>query len=253
MLGAGGEVMEGQGGAIGLVAAGGSAAEPGSRASDAGADDASAGGAEDAGAQLDAAAPAPPGPPPPPPPPPCSANIELCDGLDNDCDQVVDEGAACAVDCAGFALADHGYMFCSASVSRDVAADRCELEGMRLAWIETEAENEFLVDSIAAADVPAAQDDELLTYMGGSDSGNEGNWIWRGRGAIPNGFQFWQGANLGAAVNGAYESWAPGEPNNTDDDENCAALSVLGSNNRAPGSWDDRDCDSELPFVCEVP
>ena len=133
MLGAGGEVMEGQGGAIGLVAAGGSAAEPGSRASDGGADDAGAGGAEDAGAQLDAAPPAPPGPPPPPPPPPCSANIELCDGLDNDCDQAVDEGAACAVDCAGFALADHGYMFCSASVPRDVAADRCELEGMRLA------------------------------------------------------------------------------------------------------------------------
>jgi hypothetical protein len=139
-------------------------------------------------------------------------------------------------------------------VVRDVAADRCELEGMRLAWIETEEENEFLVDSIAAADVPAPADDEVLTYMGASDSGNEGTWIWRGRGAILDGFQFWQqGANVGTAVNGAFESWSPGEPNNSDDDENCGALSVFGGNNRVPGNWDDRDCDSALPFVCEVP
>jgi hypothetical protein len=148
---------------------------------------------------------------------------------------------------------EHGYMFCSDSVVRDVAADRCELEGMRLAWIETDDENDFLVDSIAAADVPAPADDEVITYIGASDSGNEGNWIWRGRGVIADGFQFWQGDNLGNAVNGAYESWSQGEPNNTDDDENCGVLSVFGSNNRAPGNWDDRDCDSALPFVCEVP
>jgi hypothetical protein len=165
----------------------------------------------------------------------------------------VDEGNACAADCAGFALEGRGYMFCSASVVRDVAADRCELEGMRLAWIESDAENEFLVDSIAAADVPAPEDDEILAYIGANDSATEGTWIWRGRGAIADGFQFWQGANAGNAVNGSYESWSPGEPNNTDDDENCGVLSVFGGNNRAPGNWDDRDCDSALPFVCEVP
>lgn len=240
---------EGPAADIGLVAAGGSAARPLTTDMSPGENapavaDAGEGGVADAGAAVDAA---------PPPPPPCGSTVELCDGLDNDCDGAVDEGGACAPDCAGFALVDRGYMFCSTSVERDVAADRCELEGMRLAWIETAEENDFLVDSIAAADVPAVEDDEVLTYIGASDSGNEGNWIWRGRGIIADGFQFWQGANFGNAVNGAFESWSPGEPNNTDDDENCAALSVLGSNNRAPGSWDDRDCDSELPFVCEVP
>jgi hypothetical protein len=241
VLDAGSGVTEGQPGPIDLVATGGSGAQPASALGDAGPGDLTE--PVDAGPPVDAA----------PPPPPCSANVELCDGLDNDCDEAVDEGAACAADCAGFALVDHGYMFCSSSVVRDVAADRCELEGMRLAWIETEDENEFLVDSIAVADVPPAEDDEVVTYMGASDSGNEGNWIWRGRGAIADGFQFWQGGALGDAVNGAHASWSAGEPNNTDDDENCGVLSVFGGNNRAPGNWDDRDCDSALPFVCEVP
>src|SRR5262245_9915735 len=167
-LDAGPNFSEGQGGAIGLVGASGSGAQPAGTLADAGAGDVG----EDAGPAVDAA----------PPPPPCSSNVELCDGLDNDCDDLVDEGTACAADCAGFALVDHGYMFCSASVVRDIAADRCEAEGMRLAWIETAQENEFLIDSIAVADVPPADDPEILTYIGASDSGNEGNWIWRGRG-----------------------------------------------------------------------
>lgn len=240
MVDAGSSVAEGQGGSLGLVGAAGTSTQPSTLV-------AGAGGAEpgDAGVlvEVDAA----------PVPPPCSDNVELCDGLDNDCDEAVDEGNACAADCAGFALEGRGYMFCSASVVRDVAADRCELEGMRLAWIESDAENELLVDSIAAADVPAPEDDEILVYIGANDSATEGTWIWRGRGAIADGFQFWQGANAGNAVNGSYESWSPGEPNNTDDDENCGVLSVFGGNNRAPGNWDDRDCDSALPFVCEVP
>jgi len=58
---------------------------------------------------------------------------------------------------------------------------------------------------------------------------------------------------VGRAVGGAYENWAPTEPNNTDEDENCTAISVLGANNRQSGDWDDRDCDTALPFVCEIP
>jgi hypothetical protein len=186
----------------------------------------------------------------------CSRQPEICDGLDNDCDGSSDEGNACAATCAGFALEGHGYMFCSDSVIRDVAADRCEQQGMHLAWIETSEENDFLVERITAADVPAAADEEILTYLGGSDAEVEGSWLWRGRGAIPNSFQFWQGQaadNGGRAVGGAYANWSPTEPNDTDEDEDCAVLSVLGNNNRLPGNWDDRSCDSALPFVCEVP
>jgi hypothetical protein len=241
-IGSDASVSEGQGGAFGFAGAAnvGAAGSSMSSVLDAGPSDAG-----DAGRGRDAA-----------PEDSCADNAERCDGIDNNCDGRIDEGGACAGTCAGFALEEHGYMFCSDSVVRDVAADRCEAQGMRLAWIETPEENAFLVTSIEAADVPTAASEELLTYIGGSDSGNEGDWIWRGRGAIPNGFQFWQGEAAdsgGRAVGGAYANWAPTEPNNTDDDENCAVISVLGANNRQPGNWDDRDCDTALPFVCEAP
>jgi len=228
---------EGQGGSFGLVDAGGVVAGGGEPVTDAGVSDAG-----DAAASVDAA-------------PDCSTNVERCDGLDNDCDGAIDEGNACAGTCAGFALDGRGYMFCSDSVVGDAAAARCQAQGMHLAWIETAQENALLVSRIRAADVPASDEPEILTYIGGSDAVTEDTWIWRGGGTIPDSFQFWQGRAAddgGRAVAGAFANWSPTEPNDTDDDEDCAVMSVLGNNNREPGNWDDRSCNSELPFVCEA-
>jgi len=229
-----------QGGSGGLESDGGSIITPPNAESDAGSLDAGAGGLVDAS----------------PGPPVCTPETEVCDGLDNDCNGVVDEGSACADDCAGFALEARGYMFCAESVDRAEAVALCELEGLRLAWIETSEENAFLIESIATADVPAPDEEEILTHIGGSDSGSEGSWSWRGTDEIADGFQYWQGTSAddgGQPVSGAFANWSPTEPNDTDGDEDCAVISVLGNNNRVPGNWDDRSCDTELPFVCEVP
>jgi hypothetical protein len=188
-----------------------------------------------------------------PPPVVCEPAAERCDGLDNDCDELVDEGQTCADECIGFALADHGYMFCIEAVDRGIGLARCAAEDMKLVWLETPEENFTVVSTIADL---TAGGGELLVQIGASDGDDEDEWVWIGNGAASDGFQFWEGNATddadAAAVDNAYENWAEGEPNDTDG-EDCGVLSVSGSENRDPGEWDDRNCDLELPFVCEVP
>jgi hypothetical protein len=203
-------------------------------------------GAVDAGGVVDAG----------PPPIPCAdPSVEVCDGIDNDCDTVIDEGQTCPEGCAGFAIAGHGYMFCAEPVDRGIALVRCDAEDMKLAWLETPEENGVVVSAIAALDLPNAGA-EVVAQIGASDGEDEDEWLWIGNGSAFDGFQFWEGNaeddDDAAAVGGAYENWAVGEPND-DGAEDCAVLSVTGSEFRQPGEWDDRDCANAVPFVCEVP
>ena len=69
-------------------------------------------------------------------------------------------------------------------------------------------------------------------------------WSW------PDGTIFWHGRYDGAAPSGQFHNFGEGEPNNTSSTdggpESCLVL-VLSS-----GIWNDRACELELSYVCEL-
>ena len=185
----------------------------------------------------------------------CSPSAELCNGLDDDCDTVVDPPGTCVDGCQAFVVATRSYMFCTEAVAQGVARQRCADAQMNLTWIETPEENAALVQGLAELGVTTGLD-ELLVQIGASDADEEQAWVWVDNSVVSGGFQFWEGAGAdegGEPVDGAYQNWGDGEPNDDNDGEDCAVLSVLGDADREPGQWDDRSCDTGAAFVCEAP
>lgn len=171
-------------------------------------------------------------------PDPCLPTTERCNGHDDDCDDVVDE-FACLSSCSGFVLAgdpSHGYMFCTSlrKANWTDAKKSCEDQDMRLAWLDSDEENEAVTQKLDGL----GSDVEIL--FGATDQGNEGDWLWVG------GDQFWEGDDDGDAVAGRYSNWAQGTPNNTSN-EDCALVNAM------TGYWGDRSCNSTYPYVCEQP
>jgi hypothetical protein len=173
---------------------------------------------------------------------PCVPTTERCNGHDDNCNDVIDEQACNSVQngttgCSGFVLAsrpNHGYMLCS-GVMRDYshAQEACAAQGMRLAWLESADENSQISTKVNAL----SKDAEV--YIGANDIANEGKWYWDG------GAQFWDGNSFGKPVNGMYNAWANGTPNNGNFNEDCAVLSA------GSASWGDRTCSIKFAYLCE--
>jgi hypothetical protein len=106
---------------------------------------------------------------------------------------------------------------------------------MRLAWLESEQENK----DVTAAIAKIASSTEVL--FGATDAAMEGDWVWPGQG----GFPFWRGAEMGMPVNGAYNDWAAGTPNDANMSEDCGVLLVTSV------TWGDRSCAANWAFLCE--
>ncbi len=125
------------------------------------------------------------------------------------------EGAARMVDPA----TGHCLIYVTTPASWDGADQACKALGATatLAVVQNQAENDILRSMIGSAQV----------WLGGNDKAVEGTFAW---------------------VDGtpwAFSNWAPGEPNNNDN-EDCAVL--LGNNG---GKWNDRDCPDPLGYLCE--
>ncbi|XP_061185305.1 C-type lectin lectoxin-Phi1-like [Saccostrea echinata] len=102
----------------------------------------------------------------------------------------------------------------------------CSDIGGKLAEIETEEENTFIVNNtLSEASTIGAS-----VWVGGTDEEREGVWKW---------------ASTNANI--TFTNWSPDEPNNILDHEHCLELAGMEA-----WSWNDNYCKNKRRFLCEI-
>ena len=107
---------------------------------------------------------------------------------------------------------------------------------MQLVKIDSQAENDFLIDRGTADGVFNLNGFALI---GANDQAVPGEWRWA------DGTQLWAGDASGSAVNGAFNNWIIGSPS-IGGVKNCAGVLLL-------GTWQDRSCTADVTSICESP
>lgn len=146
--------------------------------------------------------------------------LEDCNGRDDDCSGVADDGEGiCPCPVVG-APGDplHPYLFCGdRQLHWEWARWVCQTAGYDLVVVEDEGEGGFLR---AEAEARGG-----LWWLGLTDLDDEGSFVWV------------DGTPVG------YDGWQDGEPNNLFFVEHCAVLDGTG--------WNDSDCLAGARFICE--
>ncbi len=157
---------------------------------------------------------------------PCdaAAPVEVCNGLDDDCDTVIDNGAGCP--CTLRHLRGHAYLFCTSRVSWSDAEAACRANGYELITIDDGEENTF-----ARQGLGMDLDDDW--WIGLNDRSDEGTWRW----------------SYGSS---SYDGWAGGEPGSFDArSRDCVVIENGSSGWEDYGEWADHACGEDNPYVCE--
>jgi hypothetical protein len=145
---------------------------------------------------------------------------EDCDGVDQDCSGVIDDGATCPCDQAWDG--DSAYLVCDTLSDWQAASLSCRAVGYELVTIDDRAENTFLdglVDSYSTT---------VQWWIGFNDRRFEGVYEWA------------DGSSSG------WRDWETGAPDNLGD-EDCVEL-----NHTTSGEWNDAKCTETQYFVCEA-
>jgi hypothetical protein len=147
-------------------------------------------------------------------------------------------GAACAstIDCTCQEFQGHDYWFCANSTNWEEAEAQCSLANMSLVRIDSQAENDFLVDRGPALGVFNVNG---FAQIGANDQAVDGEWRWT------DGTQLWAGDATGSPVDAAFANWIAGSPS-AGGIKNCSGILLL-------GNWQDRSCTALVPSICESP
>lgn len=177
--------------------------------------------------------------------------IERCNGFDDNCNRLVDEGSSLCGACTVELTSSFIYWICPQKqpITWDEASSRCKAlsfkNPVRLASVHNQAEQEFLIGHLNKFD---KINGEKHVWLGlrkrpGPDQTcdpptPDSDWIWQDNTAVD------------------YQAWIHGEPNNQsclppDDLENCGELKQ--STVPSAVGWNDLDCDKPgYGYVCKA-
>lgn len=141
-----------------------------------------------------------------------------------------------SADCTCAELAGHAYWFCTQHLYWNDAQAHCQTVGMDLVHVESQTENDFLVDAGATRGVFEFNN---FAQIGASSQAQAGEWRW------PDGTLFWQGGSNGDPVGGLYSNWDTSSPS-ASGASRCSGILTS-------GIWQDRTCTGAEPFICESP
>jgi hypothetical protein len=148
---------------------------------------------------------------------------ETCDGVDNDCDGMVDD-APCA--CKPLEVAGERFALCNVLMPYAEARKLCAARGEELAWIDDDAQNAAL--QAATRKQRGRRHSHESWWIGFDDRADEGQFRWlAGRSELWN--------------------WGRNQPNNgSGTNHDCTVLHT------DDGRWRDTHCLEYHPFVCRV-
>ena len=150
--------------------------------------------------------------------------VETCNGADDNCDGIVDDGGDCP--CPVEVYNNKTYLICSAESSWFNALSTCQGAGYNLVTTNDAQEDQWVYDEINRRGLPDA-------WIGFNDIDSEGSFVWVSGEPI------------------TWTHWDQGEPNDGGDSgEDCA---VIMTRDGRRTEWDDRPCDTLRPWVCEAP